>query len=47
MIEDHFAKEHHEIQETGKNCFWSKKWNASLREAETGKQMAAIYNIAI
>ena len=38
MIDEHFAKQHHQMQEFCNNCFWSKKCNMNLCQAETGKQ---------
>ena len=37
MINDHFAKQRHQMQETCNNCFGSKKCNTTLHQAKTGK----------
>ena len=44
MINDHFVKLHHQMQEKRNDFFWSKKRNTTLSQAKTGKRVLH-YNI--
>ena len=37
MVEYHFVKKHHKVQETRNNCFGSKKCSTTLCQLKTGK----------